>query len=75
MPPRDLACAPLTLADVPGVEGSRHPGLLVVTGATAIAALATCVVLALAAELLRGKTKRRWELEWGFPILEATVLG
>lgn len=52
-----LAGAPLTLADVPGVIGSCHPSLLVVTWATAIAALTTRVVLTFAAELLCEKQR------------------
>lgn len=37
-------------------KGSCHPGLLVVTGATTIAALAACVVFTFAAELLHENT-------------------
>lgn len=75
MPSCHLACAPLTLADVPGVEGSRHPGLLVVTGATAIAALATRVVLALAAELLCEKQREDGSWSGVLPHSGATALG
>lgn len=53
----------LTLADVPGVEGSGHPGLLVVTGATAVAALATRVVFTLTAELLYTHRHRQRQRE------------
>lgn len=54
-----IVCALLTLANMPSVEGSCHPGLLVVTRATTITALATCVVFTLAAELLHKNTKKK----------------
>lgn len=43
----------LTLTDMSSVEGSCHPGLLVVTRTTTITALSTCVVLTFATELLQ----------------------
>lgn len=61
-----LVCAPLTLTDVPGVIGSCHPGLLVVTWATVIAALATRVVLTFTAELLCEKQREDGRTEVGF---------
>ena len=42
----------LTLADMSREEGSSHPRLLVVSGTTAVTALAARVVLTLAAEFL-----------------------
>lgn len=54
-----VACALLTLANMPSVEGSCHPGLLVVTRATTITALATCVVFTFTAELLHKNTEEK----------------
>lgn len=48
-----LVCIFLTFTDMSSVEGSCHPGLLVVTRATTITALSTCVVLTFATELLQ----------------------
>lgn len=42
----------LTLADMSSVEGSCHPGLLVVSRATTITALPACVVFTFTAKLL-----------------------
>lgn len=47
----------LTFADVSSEEGSCHPGLLVVTWATVITALPTCVVFTFTAKLLQGHKK------------------
>lgn len=52
-------CALLTLANMPSVEGSCHPSLLVVTRATTITALATCVVFTFTAELLHKNTEEK----------------
>ena len=42
----------LTLTDMAGEEGPSHPGLLLVTRATAITALTAGIVFTLAAEFL-----------------------
>lgn len=47
---------PLTFTDVAREEGSRHPGFLVVTRATAVTALPTRVVFTLTAKFLTMKS-------------------
>ena len=60
-----MGCDWLTLTSVANREGSQLPQLLVVAGATLIAALATCIVLTHTVQLLRGRERERAELEIG----------
>lgn len=52
----------LTLTDMSSVEGSCHPGLLVVTRATTITALPACVVFTFAAKLLHTEIEEKHTL-------------